>query len=212
MHSAKRTSVYLSTLVVLGMIALGIGIGAYVGNTYSKTAPEEIPLLQPAIVSEAPSIPQPEPVAVKAAPPHFFTIPALGIRTAVELVGLDAKRRMDVPQDPDQVAWYMHGPPPGEEGNAVIAGHLDSTTGPAVFYNLEQLTPGDEILVTDAEGKERRFHVYDKATYSVADFPLDQVFGPTDEKQLNLITCEGSFNQNTKQYSHRVVVYTKLVE
>src|SRR5687768_1091778 len=65
-------------------------------------------------------------------PPSLLTIPTLDINAAIEHVGLDQQKRMDVPQDVNNVAWYKLGPLPGQPGNAVLAGHLDSKTGPAV--------------------------------------------------------------------------------
>lgn len=117
---------------------------------------------------------------------------------------------MGVPSNYTDVAWYEGGPTPGTPGNAVIAGHLDSTTGPAVFYRLEDLKPGDEIITTTADGLEFRFVVTASETYDVADAPLERIFGNAIRPQLNLITCDGAFDRSIRQYDKRLVVFTEL--
>jgi sortase A len=145
--------------------------------------------------------------------PKRLHIPKLGISAAVEYVGMDEKGRMDVPKNDDNVAWYELGYTPGTRGNAVMAGHLDRRSGaPAVFYNLEDLEVGDSIRVEAADGTEMAFTVTGKETYPDAAFPLVEVFGPSDTVRLNLITCEGSYNQSNRSYSHRTVVYSELEE
>ena len=137
-------------------------------------------------------------------------IPALGIDTAVQWVGVDAEGRMDVPSNYTEVAWYERGPSPGTPGNSVIAGHLDSTTGPAVFYRLEDLQPGDEIITYTQDGQEYRFVVTTSEVYDAVDAPLDRIFGNAIRPQLNLITCDGAFDQSQRQYDKRLVVYSVL--
>jgi sortase (surface protein transpeptidase) len=144
------------------------------------------------------------------APPRQLIVPKLNLTTDIEYVGLDDNQRMDVPQDWNQVAWYQLGPKPGEQGSAVIAGHLDSPTGPSVFYHLNQLEPGDLIHTIDTLGQEHQFIVFDKATYSDANFPISLVFSQADARRLNLITCSGQFDKQTQNYSNRLVVFTRL--
>lgn len=143
--------------------------------------------------------------------PRLLSIPEIGVEARVESVGLDEEKEMDVPRDPNNVAWYMFGARPGQKGNAVLAGHLDSDTGPAVFYNLSDLEEGDEVLVSDDKGNVLKFIVVEKSVYPVEEFPLDKVFGNQGSiPRLNLITCGGRFNGSTKEYSHRVVIYSEL--
>lgn len=144
--------------------------------------------------------------------PIQISIPAIQAHANIEYVGLDAQRRMDVPKNEWNVAWYELGPKPGEKGNAAIAGHLDSKTGPAIFYDLEKLVVGDEITVSATDGHTYTFQVTEVARYDVNEFPLEEVFGKHDKARLNLITCEGTFNSSTQNYSHRVVVYSELIE
>ncbi len=143
--------------------------------------------------------------------PKRIIIDKINIDAFVEHVGLDNEKRMDVPKKAANVAWYTIGPIPGEKGNAVIAGHLDDINDtPAVFYDLKNLIPGDEITIVDVNAKRLVFRVSGKNTYDYDNFPLKEVFGPSQRHLLNLITCDGQFNQNTQSYSQRTVVYAEL--
>lgn len=144
--------------------------------------------------------------------PVEIEIPALGIRTTVEQVGLDTYGKMDVPSTDETVAWYGGGYKPGEIGQAVIAGHYDTQTGaPAVFYHLSSLHEGDIVRVTGENGMVKTFAVTRIAIYDNNNFPVKEVFGLTGDRGLNLITCEGKYNPEVHNYSHRTVVYTKEI-
>lgn len=145
--------------------------------------------------------------------PVIVDIPKIAISTIVEQVGTDEGGRMGVPVEAANVGWFNLGAKPGEKGNAVLAGHLDTITGaPAVFYNLNLLEIGDEIVITEDKGKVLKFKVFDKQIYQFDDFPVEQVFGESDRSRLNLITCEGIFDQRSQNYSHRTVIYSELIE
>jgi sortase A len=118
---------------------------------------------------------------------------------------------MDVPRNIWNTAWYKLGYKPGERGNAVIDGHLDGQYSAAVFWNLSKLVPGNRIYVADDKGVEKVFEVYDVATYAYDQAPLDRIFGPSNDAQLNLITCNGSFDQKSANYDKRFVAYARLV-
>jgi hypothetical protein len=142
--------------------------------------------------------------------PVRLRIPALGLMTAIEPVGLHAGA-MDVPTNVWHVGWYHLGPRPGAVGNAVIDGHLDSTTGPAIFLTLHNLRVGDRIYVMDRAGIERTFVVTEMHSYPLAGAPLARIFGPTSGRHLNLITCSGTWQAWEHLYDQRLVVYTRLV-
>ncbi|MBM7604271.1 sortase (surface protein transpeptidase) [Metabacillus crassostreae] len=142
--------------------------------------------------------------------PAEITIPAINVKAQIEEVGLLDNGQMGVPEDINQVGWFKEGVMPGEQGNAVLAGHVDSKTGPAIFYYLEKLAKGDEIIVADRDGKSLTFVVYDKKSYVTESAPVDKVFGFSYRSQLNLITCTGSFNREKGTHEERLVVYTVL--
>lgn len=154
----------------------------------------------------------PSPIQKPITLPVKIQIPKIGVNAEIESVGLDKQNKMDVPKLAENVAWYNLGVKPGEKGSAVMAGHLDKITGaPAVFYKLSTLTPGDKITVVNRSGDNLIFKVTRISKYPDKQFPLQEVFaGPTDTARLNLITCEGVFDQKTKNYSDRVVVYSEL--
>ena len=153
--------------------------------------------------------PTPEP---RGQAPVGLRIPGIGVDAGVQWVGVDENGDMMVPSNYDDVAWYEPGPRPGERGNAVINGHFDSTTGPAVFWDLGQLQPGDEVIVRTHGDQELRFIVTAIESYKTEEAPLTRIFGPTSERNLNLITCDGTFLQDIRQYDRRLVVYTVLAE
>lgn len=142
--------------------------------------------------------------------PNNIEIPALGIDAPIEDVGLLDSGQMDEPSTMDGVAWYEGGYLPGEQGSSVLAGHVDSKTGPAVFYQLEELTQGDEIIVTDEQGEEKIFVVQESKSYDRNEAPLQKIFGYSYRSQLNLITCTGEFNSKAGTHDERLVVYTVL--
>ncbi len=144
--------------------------------------------------------------------PTQLRIPVIGVNAKVEHVGKTANGAMDVPKDVFNVAWFDLGVKPGNSGNAVIDGHLDGYNIPAaVFINLDRLQPGNKVYVRDDKGKELTFEVYGKQVYDYDKAPLDKIFGSAFESHLNLITCNGTFDNKNKNYSQRLVVFTKLV-
>ena len=166
---------------------------------------ENIPFISPVPFST--SVPSPTLIPK----PRTLEIPKLGVQTTVEFVGLDDERRMDVPKEWENVGWYQYGPIPGEAGSAVIAGHLDSPTGPAVFYDLSKLQPGDSIVVTNEQGNILEFIVEYIEQYKDVSFPIQKVFNDADnKKRLNLITCAGTFSRSRSVYSDRLVVFASL--
>ena len=110
-------------------------------------------------------------LAHRSAPPARIRIPAIGVSAAVVRLGLKPDGTLEVPSDFDDTGWYTGGPAPGETGPAVIAGHIDSHRGPAVFYRLRELRPGDEITVGRTDGSSVRFTVDAIAQYPQAGLP-----------------------------------------
>jgi hypothetical protein len=149
------------------------------------------------------------PVQTRVGQPVRIKIPVIAVDAAVEQVGKTPSGEMDVPHDYYATAWYQPGPRPGEPGNAVIDGHVDSTTGKAVFWDLRKLAHGDQIVVVGDDGVERRFTVTETGAYPHTDVPLDRVFGAAPGIHLNLITCDQTsiFDYNLRQYAGNLVVY-----
>ncbi len=143
--------------------------------------------------------------------PATLSIPTIGVNTVpVEQVGVDAAGNMDTPRNPHNTAWYAPGARPGQQGNAVIAGHVDyHGIGPVVFWELRTLVPGNEVFVTDDAGKRRRFVVTAVEVYPAENAPRERIFGGTNKTNLNLISCIGDFDPGSASYNNRIVVYTE---
>jgi len=138
-------------------------------------------------------------------------IPAIAVDSDLEQLALDPSTGALTPPDAWLSAgWYRDGTVPGDIGPAVIAGHVDSVTEPAIFARLGELTAGDEVLVTLSDGAVRTF-VVDRATSAPkAGFPTDEVYGPTPTSQLRLITCDGTFDRATGHYLDNLIVFASL--
>jgi sortase (surface protein transpeptidase) len=197
-------------LAAIILLPLSVASGILLGWWVVGAEQQEAPARQFLAYSSAPPAPSPSPPP--PALPATLQIPLLNVAAAVEHVGENSEGDMDVPKDANNVAWYQYGYLPGAPGSAVIAGHLDSETGPAVFYELETLQAGDDIFVTDAAGRQLHYKDTRTATHPAASFPIQEVFGPAAASQLNLITCEGTYDRASKNYSDRTVVYSMLVQ
>ena len=141
--------------------------------------------------------------------PIRLTIPKIGVDAFIEAVGLTPGGAMDVSADPANTAWLNRGPHPGENGTAVIAGHFGWKNDiPAVFDNLYTLQKGDKLYVKNAKGMTTTFVVRDSRVYDASE-EASSVFGSRDSgAHLNLITCDGVWNETKKSYSDRLVVFT----
>jgi len=148
--------------------------------------------------------------AARAAIPVHVKIAAVGIDTALIPLGLDAHRALEMPERFDVAGWWSGGYRPGEPGPAVIAGHVDSKTGPAIFYRLGKLKRGDGVVVRRRDGSSVRFTVRSVAHYAKSAFPTKQVYGPTSRPALRLITCSGDFDRSTGHYVDNTVVFAEI--
>lgn len=138
-------------------------------------------------------------------------IPAIGVSASVTALGLNEDGTMEVPTDFAEVGWYRYGPTPGEVGPAVVAGHVDDHTGPAVFYRLADLERGDEVHVRRADGTTASFQVRRVEQHPKDAFPHDAVYGDTDEPELRLITCGGVFDRAERSHRDNIIVYATHV-
>jgi hypothetical protein len=156
--------------------------------------------------------PMPRPVVAEPQPiirePRRLRIASIGVDTQIDAVGLTPEGNMDVPADPHHVGWYSYGVKPGRPGDAVIDGHLDWTTGRAVFWRLHELQGGDLVEVDFADGLTLDFRVSRMATHPYNQAPPD-LFGRDGPSRLSLITCAGVWNG--RQYTERLIVDAALV-
>ena len=187
-------------VVVAGAVALIAPSPARTAGTASAAAPEPGP---PVVLrASAPRVVA-EPVRVR--------VPGIGVDSRLERLGIDPTGALETPADYAAAGWFDGGPAPGDVGPAVLAGHVDSTDGPAVFWRLRELAPGDEVLVDRADGTTARFTVTRVERHPKDAFPTEAVYGPTPDAQLRLVTCGGEFDRSVRSYRDNVVVFADLV-
>lgn len=196
---------YIVALVALGTIASGavFMITATRAFFYSSDSKEVA----------APNLEQSAPIrkAPVAARPERLIIPSLQIDALVQQVGVKANGAMATPKNFTDVGWYKYGTIPGQEGSAVIAGHVDNGLAlPGVFKHLSDLKIGDELYVQTIDGSKLRFVVQDIQKYSHTAVPTEEVFNARGAAHLNLITCDGTWIPTDKTYDKRLIVYSTL--
>lgn len=144
--------------------------------------------------------------------PGSISIPAIGVEANVTKVGKLSNGQMGVPKTSKDVGWYEFGAKPGEKGSSVLAGHVDNTKGPAVFFKLEDMKEGDLVYITNDKGKKLTFEVYKTKSYPKDSAPVNKVFGYTAARTIKLITCTGEFLDDVGTHENRLVVSAQLVE
>lgn len=185
-------------IILFGLAGLGEGI-MIKKILLNLQSPPSLPVSE--VISE---------VEKKANLPAKLVIPRLNLEAEIEPVETNSDQAMATPENPFAVGWFKPGGQLGENGSLVIGGHLDSQTGPAVFYSLGQLKKKDYVYIFDQNSRWYRYEVIAKEIYEENKFPVENVFNLRDKQRLNLITCLGTFNRSTKRYSHRLVVYTEF--
>ncbi|MBB5081144.1 class F sortase [Nonomuraea endophytica] len=144
--------------------------------------------------------------------PVRLEIPGLKLKAGITPRGLnkDGTARVPSASQAHLVSWYKHGPAPGEPGAAALFGHVDSTTGPAVFHSVATLRPDALIKVVRADASTAMFRVRSVEAFPKRDFPSERVYSDTDRPELRLITCGGTFDPVKREYADNVVVFAGL--
>jgi hypothetical protein len=142
--------------------------------------------------------------------PVRLSITAIGVDTPLESLELRSDGTLAAPREWNRAGWYAAGVRPGAPGPAVIAGHVDSTTGPAVFFKLRLLRVGDLVTVRRTDGSTAKFVVDNVHAYPKAQFPTSDVYGPTPVPELRLVTCTGDFDAGAGSYLDNLVVSAHL--
>ncbi|MDT5028050.1 MAG: hypothetical protein QOE61_4476 [Micromonosporaceae bacterium] len=156
---------------------------------------------------------QPIPVTMKRSNPLEISIPRINVNAEIMNLGTNEKGEVQTPPlDRAELAgWYEAGPSPGERGNAVVIGHVDSKSGPAVFFHIGALVQGDVIEVRRTDESIAKFEVYGVAAYPKTDFPTELVYGDSPQADLRLVTCGGDFDKKASSYKENIVVFAKLI-
>jgi hypothetical protein len=150
------------------------------------------------------------PTTDPTSPPALLSIPSIGVKTDLESLGLLPNGTLAPPTKWNEAGWYAGGVRPGSIGPAVIAGHVESASGPAVFFRLHELRVGDAVLVQRKDGRVLRFLVDEIHAYPKAEIPSDAVYGPTPIPELRLITSTGDVGYQTRGYLDNLVVSAHL--
>ncbi len=200
-------AVIAGVLAVGGLTAIAVALSGQLDAPQPDLRAVGAPVSSPAVSSG-------DALVMPPSPPLQIDIPAIGVHSDLQYLGLTDDNRLEVPAPGprfDEAAWYKYSPTPGAVGPAIILGHVDSGGyGPSVFFNLGGLQPGDEVRVTRADGLVAVFRVDEVARYHKEEFPTLLVYGKTPNATLRLITCGGEFDRDTGHYLDNVIVFATL--
>lgn len=187
------------------------------GPPPSAAAPPSTTVRTPATaIGPTPGAAAPAPTVGLPGMPHSnptrLSIKTIAVNAPFTPLHLDAAGNLHAPPagNTNLVGWYAEGPTPGERGPAIVAGHVDTKTGPAVFLLLRLLKPGATADITRADGTVATFTVDSVEMFSKGSFPDQRVYGTTPDPQLRIITCGGSYDRSKKDYTDNVVVFAHL--
>ncbi len=206
------TSAKKLLVLVLVLVAGGIFAYTYHNATVYTANPNEIDTgLTPGASTTLPVLGNPATSSNLAGVPVRIRIAKIDMNANVVDVGLGKTGNMAVPLTFSDVGWYRYGPKPGEVGSAVIDGHVNNGLGvAAVFARLSELKAGDDIYIDTKAGDTLHFVVEESDVYDVSQVPRERLFNQSDAPRLNLVTCEGEWQQDQKMYNERRVVYAVL--
>ncbi|HJP78166.1 MAG TPA: class F sortase [Pseudonocardiaceae bacterium] len=183
--------------MLLAVVLGGCGEGASAGGAPS-------PVNAAGVVS-AMSLPRSAPLSID--------IPKIGAQSTLLALGMTRHRGVQLPSasTPMQAGWFAGGPAPGEIGPAAIFGHVDGDHQAGIFARLDELVPGDLVLIKRQDGSSLTFRVTHIEEVSKGSFPIDAVHGHTTDAELRLVTCGSTFDQLTHTYRNNIIVFATLV-
>jgi hypothetical protein len=224
-HGRRRLPPVAALAVVLLLAGAALMAGALRSQHHAPQPPASaaVPFQPGATGSVAyPAVPsgaatsssRPSGPTLRRALPLHLSIPNIGVESDLLQLGLNPDRSVQVPplSRHSEAGWYRYSPTPGQLGPSVILGHVDSAEyGPAVFFRLGALRPGNRVSVTRADDTVAVFRVDRVVAYPKDHFPTLTVYGNTDNAALRLITCGGRFDLSTRNYESNIVAYASLV-
>ncbi|MFF7871608.1 class F sortase [Streptomyces qaidamensis] len=221
--SKRRLRTVVSVLWAVAALVLTVSLIGSRGGSSDAAGPPHAP---PAVAA-SPAVPdQPDTPPTSAAPhrsaagPHLprsrpvrLLIPKISVDAPFTDLAIGRSGQLEPPpaHDTNLVGWYAKGHTPGEAGTAIIAGHVDTATSPAVFAGLSELRKGDRFQVARADGGKATFVVYATESFEKDAFPSDRVYGDTPDAQVRLITCAGAYDRQARDYTENLVVFARLV-
>jgi hypothetical protein len=200
-----RALLWPALAVVLGFLLIYNSFGTSVGL--------KPPARAAASASAAPGAVAPaDDLVLPRSAPTRLSIMEIAVDAPFTALSIGPSGQLDAPpaDDNNLVGWFEGGVTPGERGTSVVAGHVDTKTGPAVFLQLSMLKPGSKVDITREDGTVATFKVDSVETFSKARFPNERVYADTPSPQLRLITCGGEYDKEAKDYTDNVVVFAHL--
>ncbi|WP_329213633.1 class F sortase [Streptomyces sp. NBC_00683] len=212
-----RSLLWPAVAVGLGFLLVYNSFDASAGvpPPVAAVAPTRAPASSPAAASPAP-VPSPSPsvesYGLSRSEPERIRIKKIAVDAPFTPLAIGPSGRLDAPpvNDRNLAGWFKDGATPGERGTSVVAGHVDTMTGPAVFLLLGTLKPGNKVSITREDGIVTVFKVDSVETFSKANFPDERVYADNGTAQLRLITCGGEYDKKAKDYKDNVVVFAHL--
>jgi sortase (surface protein transpeptidase) len=204
----RQLLAFCAALAAMSLLLIGCG------------GQEQLAGSAPAPTSENPAAASPmsssqvgtsNPTALIKSTPTRIEIPSIGVDSTLMGLGLDQTGAMQVPPGGFPAGWYTGAPTPGEDGPAVIAGHVDWDGEPGVFFDLRNVKEGAAISVTRQDGTVAKFEVTRVSAFAKAEFPTELIYGSLDYPGLRLITCGGSFDESADSYDDNIVAFATLV-
>jgi LPXTG-site transpeptidase (sortase) family protein len=203
-------------LVALAVAVAGVALVAWaLAHQESAPAPHSAGRIVVASGPRGPAIEEGGPKPHGPSQPVRVRIPALGIDSVVNPIGLDGTGALAVPQPGphlNEAAWFENSPTPGQPGPSIIEGHVDSAQGPSVFFKLGAVQPGNKIVVNRKDGSIVTFRVNAVRDFKKASFPTLLVYGSDiSEPTLRLITCS-DFDSTIHHHVGNEVVFAHLID
>lgn len=195
-------------LPVLGLF-LGLIVALFVSDAASVPEPAVAAPLRPPPEPAEPVTEAPRKLQRRARPiarPTLVEIPSIDVRARIAPVGLNVDGSMEVPEF-GLAGWYERGPKPGQPGPAVVVAHVDSKSGPDVFYRLHELRKGATIRIRRANGTSQEWTMTSSEQADKDELPVDRIWNDTSKRVLRLVTCGGAFNDATGHYEDNIIVY-----
>ncbi|MFF3736985.1 class F sortase [Streptomyces sp. NPDC002134] len=203
----------MTALCAVAVLAVGLNLFGGGATPPDASPPPYAP--PPVRVSAAPTAPVGSPTGKRLprSRPVRLLIPKIGVDAPFTDLRIGPSGHLEAPppNDTNLVGWHVDGASPGEAGTAIIAGHVDTKTSPAVFAGLSELTEGDVFQVKRADGRKASFVVDDTQTFEKDDFPSERVYADTPQAQVRLITCAGDYDRAAKDYTANLVVFGHLL-
>jgi sortase (surface protein transpeptidase) len=194
---SRRRRFAVALTIVVGLL------GAVVGVSLAAGLPD---------TQAASSLAAPKSATRKQMPnPVRIVIPAIGVNARVIPLGLNRDQTIQVPTNAADTGWFRPGPEPGEQGAAVIVGHVATRSGPGVFYRLRQLHVGQLITIRLQDGSTVRYVARSMITVLKSRFPTNRVYARTTQPTLRLITCAGKLNPSTGHHPENYIVFASIV-